>query len=241
MDRANLLNFPLTFTTSYHNPFQRSSAFSADLNEPVVVRCESFENPRCFPTTRQMCNLRVIVRKIIHQLVIPHKNPGDKIRHVLSVLQRIKEDMLDDEVPVEKLCDAFEEHMNYKVSDVEKDAILAVFDLKTDGKVSLTRFANLVLGKMNERRVELVHIVYQMLLERSLKNDQPLNENVIRDNFIETSLTGEVDFLLLGLGFPNVNGGIASLEDFIDYYNLASAEMESNLNFEELIRQSWSI
>ena len=133
------------------------------------------------------------------------------------------------------------------ITDDEVSAVVKYFDTNKDGKISFDEFLRAVRGDLNERRLEMVHMAYNVLdksgdglvtiedimqaydasYHPDFQSGRKTKEEVLRE-FMQVWETHKKD-------------GIVTKEEFEDYYKDISASIDSDDYFELMIRNAWHI
>lgn len=133
------------------------------------------------------------------------------------------------------------------ISDDEVSAVVKYFDTNRDGKISFDEFLRAVRGDLNDRRLEMVHMAYDVLdksgdglvtiddimmvydasFHPDFQSGRKTKEEVLRE-FMQVWETHKTD-------------GIVTKEEFEDYYKDISASIDSDDYFELMIRNAWHI
>jgi len=133
------------------------------------------------------------------------------------------------------------------ISDDETSAVVKYFDTNKDGKISFDEFLRAIRGDLNQRRLEMVHMAYDVLdksgdglvtiddimmaydasYHPDFQSGRKTKEEVLRE-FMQVWETHKKD-------------GIVTKEEFEDYYKDISASIDSDDYFELMIRNAWHI
>lgn len=134
-----------------------------------------------------------------------------------------------------------------KITDDEVSAIVKYFDTNKDGKISFDEFIRAIRGDLNQRRLDMVQMAYNVL-------DKTGDGQVtIEDIMIAYDPTFHPDFAsgrktkeevlreFMSVWETHRKDGIVTHEEFIDYYKDISASIDSDDYFELMIRNAWHI
>lgn len=234
------VNFPTTFSSSIRNPFQRSSAFSADIKDPLSRIAETNERVSKATNPRDIRALNDVRERLIRVVRTDDTSPGGAVRYLLSLIMTVADINGSDYVPIEALEQSLAQNLSFELNSSERAAIQVSYNVDISGKVSLPGFANLIRGRMSPRRIELVNIAF-FSIDRQGDGSGKLSEDLIRCSFFPSPSSGTLDSLVDGLGFQYVETGLITFDEFIDYYASVSAEVLDNEKFEQLIRTSWGL
>ena len=142
VERGNVA-FPTTMTLS-HNPFRKSSAFSADSRTDATVhRSESNERPRHLPTVKEFANLKAFREKMISAKVGPGQSPT-QVEVVGPIIDAVW-GLIDSDKPTSSLSHFLKflewEH-NLKPTEAEKFALLSAFDVYATDSIDIPTFTD---------------------------------------------------------------------------------------------------
>ena len=142
VERGNV-TFPTTMTLS-HNPFRKSSAFSADSRTDATVhRSESNERPRHLPTVKEFANLKAFREKMISAKVGPGQSPT-QVEVVGPIIDAVW-GLIDSDKPTSSLSHFLKflewEH-NLKPTEAEKFALLSAFDVYATDSIDIPTFTD---------------------------------------------------------------------------------------------------
>ena len=133
-----------------------------------------------------------------------------------------------------------------QMSDAEMKVLMRFFDKDGNGEISLTEFVRGVRGDMNERRRTLVEKAYK-LLDSNKDGIVKLNDieqlyDVSQHPEVLSGKLSKQDALRQFMAQWDINGDdIVSLDEFIEYYNDVSAQIDADHYFELMIRNAWHI
>lgn len=235
-------NFPATFVTS-GNPFKKSSAFSAHIvKDPLIRRAESNERPRPLPTIREFGILREMRKRLFSHLSSLETSgvAGRIVRIIVDNVWRLASGGGGNAgiIHIETLVNGLFSDFNFTVSKQERSAILMAYDVNSNNQVSLADFTDYIRGSLSPRAAELVDIVLTTIATaESSYSEGYVSESVIMAMYSPVG-PNSLDVLLSSL---HVSEGQVAVDDFFEYYTDVLAELDTNQQFEALIRASWGI
>ena len=235
------IGFPVTFINSV-NPFRKNSAFSADARaEPAARKCETNEKP-----TRSLSFGEFRVMSVLKKRLITHVQgllnergiftKGLAVLHVANILWSVADRVNAEKAPIDLIREALRAEFGFEINDAESRSTLAAFDHFADGDVNIPDLITLIKGHMNNRRMELVGVLYNALLAFG---GGDVTSDVISKNFISGPRTGDVQYLLNAMSYSGSSNATFTLEDFIDFYQNVSGELEDNEEFNSHMRSCW--
>lgn len=89
---------------------------------------------------------------------------------------------------------------------------------------------------MSNRRIELIGVLYDSLLAYG---GGDVTSDVIAKNFISGPRTGDVRDILNAMSFSGNEKVTFALEDFADFYQYVSGELEDNEEFNGYMKACW--
>lgn len=133
------------------------------------------------------------------------------------------------------------------ITDEEVSAVVKYFDTNKDGKISFDEFLRAVRGDLNERRLEMVHMAYNVLDKSgdglvTIDDIMDIYDASYHPDFISGRKTKEeVLREFMQVWETHKKDGIVTKEEFEDYYKDISASIDSDDYFELMIRNAWHI
>lgn len=133
------------------------------------------------------------------------------------------------------------------ISDDEVSAIVKYFDTNKDGKISFDEFLRAVRGDLNKRRIEMVHMAYNVLDKSgdglvTLSDIMDIYDVSFHPDFQSGRKTKEeVLKEFMQVWETHRKDGIVTKEEFEDYYKDISASIDDDDYFELMIRNAWHI
>jgi len=133
------------------------------------------------------------------------------------------------------------------ISDDEVSAIVKYFDTNKDGKISFDEFLRAVRGDLNERRLEMVHMAYNVLDKSgdglvTISDIMDIYDPTYHPDFASGRKTKEeVLREFMTVWETHRKDGIVTKEEFEDYYKDISASIDTDDYFELMIRNAWHI
>lgn len=132
------------------------------------------------------------------------------------------------------------------LSDPEVSVLVKYFDKSGDGEVSIGEFVRGIRGDMNERRAALVHKAYKLIDKNcdgvvTLADIRGLYDVSRHPDVVSGRLSAD-DALRRFMEQWDLNrDDIVTVDEFSEYYNDVSAEIDSDQVFEFMMRQVWHI
>lgn len=229
-------NFPLSFSNSIANPFQRSSLFTSNIGDPIARNVESNDRPQRGTNVLDVKVLRGFRKRLIDHVVLCSKSsfPGSSVRGILNHVWRLAEAHGADVLNINDFVQSLDFFRGFVLSVEERASLLVAYDFDSTKRISLPDVSALFRGRMSPRRIELVNLVFSNL-DRVCGGEGLVNEEAIREHF-QTGHFKKVEELLTGL-----SGGISgfTFDDFIEYFSCVSAETEDNSTFDKIVSESW--
>lgn len=243
--------FPASFVSSM-NPFARNSFFSDHAS--IHQRAESHDHPRQAPNIGDYQVLQQLRNRLISAVKSTiSSDPGRAVRAVIGSLWNNYSEDEENRRSMSDIAKVFAEHYNFVFLPREKTALLNSFDPDNLNTLSLLEFTNLVRPMLSIRRVELVQKIFSTI-----------NGNTSRavsvDMIVSVYIGNSLDNFLMDLDFIHASAiqlttpstairpksqrasiDLYSLEDFLDYYCDISAEISDELEFENLLCQTWKL
>ena len=133
------------------------------------------------------------------------------------------------------------------ISDDEVSAVVKYFDTNRDGKISFDEFLRAVRGDLNDRRVQMVHMAYNVLDKSgdglvTIADIMDIYDASYHPDFTSGRKTKEeVLREFMTVWETHKKDGIVTKEEFEDYYKDISASIDSDDYFELMIRNAWHI
>lgn len=132
-------------------------------------------------------------------------------------------------------------------SNQECDVVLDAFDTNGDGFISIAEFTRALRGPMNNRRVDLVLMAYDNVLDTDRSGVVSFDE--ICDAYdaknhpdVVKGVVSETDALRAFASHWDKDGdGTVTRQEFLDYYADISACIDSDDVFELTIRNCWHL
>lgn len=135
------------------------------------------------------------------------------------------------------------------LTDHEFGIVLDYFDKSGDGLVDLTEFMVGIRGKLSEKRAKVVNEAYDKL--DSTKDGVVTSEDIL--HVYDTSshpkvISGEktkeevlTEFLQTFESKSQNKDGIITRDEFREYYNDMSVEIDNDAYFEDMVRKAWNM
>ena len=237
-------NFPTTFVGA-SNPFKKNCAFSADPESEVFTRkAETNERPRPLPSLgehrsligfrgRLLSSSRIAVDAAKGTTTV-HLD-GQAVRSIIETIWAGSGGSAFIELgQLERtLSDAYD---SFSISHSEREAMLAAYDLRSDGQISLVELTHLVRGTPSPRRLELIDLYFSALCSpdtESIEFSKILSRmNANSESYLQS--------LMEVLNISEDNQGSISADDFFDYYIDVSNEVgDKNRVFEDILLRTW--
>jgi len=133
------------------------------------------------------------------------------------------------------------------LDDDQFDSLMNIFDKNRDGLVSLTEFLTTIRGEMNDGRLRLVRMAFDLL-------DKDGSGKITKEDLVDAYdfsknpevASGEMSYDDAAMGFlSNFErgsvDGVVTYEEFVEYYRDISAEIDDDEYWELMIRNAWHI
>lgn len=247
MMRKQKCGFPTTFVRST-NPFRKCTHFSNDIRQSLGKQAETHEKPRHLPTSRDY----TILLEMRNRLLSQSKSaiPGATVALILDDLYKL-EISTRGKCTIEELRNTFSiSPLGIELTNEEMVALSNTFDLDHDGKIYLRELINLFRPSLSARRYELVKIAFctcdqsnvGFLTEEDMKK---FFNNDGFHSFLGESLIASANqaasFFFQSIQEYLGDNNAIDLQDFAEYYSCVSAEISSDVNFEELLVMQWRL
>ena len=136
--------------------------------------------------------------------------------------------------------------MGVSLDDEQFKILFGYFDKGGDGVVSLTEFISAVRGEMNEGRVGVVMRAYNVLdadgsgmvtVDDILEKYNIASDPMVAEG-VKSAEEAAKEFMSMWETTPD---GMVTKEEFVEYYNDLSAEIDSDEEFEMILVNAWSL
>jgi Ca2+-binding EF-hand superfamily protein len=221
---AGAVTFPASFVVSESNPFRKSSAFSVDIkNANTILKTESNERPRPFPTVVEFSGVKSFKERLISH--VSNKlslkcGTGKVMNKIVTVLWSL----LSSDVPnihIDDLINGLDTELGFQIGPKEIKGVLATFNDDKTENISLPEMTDYLRGGLNPRSGELVDII----LSRINTGD----DGSVSEMDVKSLYKGTDDIAI------NKAGGFVTIDDLYEYFTDCSAELGTPEKFESML------
>ena len=141
-----------------------------------------------------------------------------------------------------------------QISDQDINKVFGLFDRDGNGEINYDEFLRSVVGKMNDKRKNVVILAYKKLDKdgNGVINVDDLKGvyNASNHPSVKTGKATEEDILYefldtfeqhYSMNHPGERDRVIKLEEFVEYYNNISCSMDNDEYFELMIRNAWNL
>ncbi len=243
MYSQNLGKFNLSATNG-PNPFARSTTFTNEISDSTKRHADCADDNGTGVSGLGITPQQFSAIDTVKNMILKRSGKGGT-RAITRILR-----LMDDNG--NKKLDRNEFHNGLQTFGIDLDEkklseVMSCFDRDGDGAVDIGEFLRTIRGPMNQRRKDLVMIAYGFL---DVTGDGLVKFEDIKQAYDVTcqpevmqGIITEEEALnrFMAQWEVGVVDGIVTTEEFLEYYNDVSCNIEDDDYFELMIRNAWHI